>query len=204
MEQVFLGIVTIAGVYAVYHYIKSFIGNLTKSFEFGFPRYTDKKRPTGFKKLLLMIVYIIDSAFRSLFNMITLFGDKKFLGFVASGIGILIFFSILPYISNLNDQASVEEAQSNIELFEDYSDTYAEAAQQQIEDYAEMQQEMSRRATVEQLSFWSEQQDEIGNKLSEQIRDYQVKIEEQELEINMLEARVQSRLNNKWYFYLDE
>lgn len=199
MEQIFLGIVATAGMYATYYYIKSFIGNIIKSF-----RYIKRKKVVGIKKYLFRIVLIIDSAFKSLFNMISLFGDKKFLGFTASGLGILIFFSILPYISNLNDEASIEESQSNIELFEGYSDTYAEAAQRQIQDYAEMQQEMARRATIEQLQFWSEQQDEIGNRLSEQIREYQVKIEEQELQINELESRIQSRLNNKWYFYLNE
>jgi len=195
MKEVFLTMAFISGVYAIFHYIKMVIAKTTKkSIEIHSP----------VKRVIYRVYRFLYSLVDSLLDVVRLLTDKRFLGFISLTVGILLFFSILPYVSNLNDEASIQESRSNIELFNEYSTRYAEAAQQQINDYSEMQQEMARRATLEQLSFWSEQQDLIGDRLTEQLRDYQIKIEEEELEINRLESRIQSRLNNKWYFYLDE
>lgn len=147
---------------------------------------------------------IINSILKSILDTFELFTSVKFLVYILIIISVFTFFSFFPYLQNLNDKAIIISTENNIQLYNSYTERYAEAARQQIEDYAEMQQEMARRATLEQLQFWSEQQDEIGNKLSETIREYSNKIENMELIINEKKASIEIRTNNKWYFYLDE
>lgn len=107
---------------------------------------------------------------------------------------------IVPYIAQERDQMLVIEYTDNIALYENYSNEYAEAARKQIEEYQAMQSEMARTATVAQLQFWSEQQDVVGNSLTDEIRRFQELIMEQELAINKAKSRIVRRPLNKWYF----
>lgn len=147
---------------------------------------------------------ILLSLFESLSIIIRSFGNKSFLILFLLIVFIFSFFSLNPYIKNLNDEASIFESKENIILYNDYVNKYSVAAQKQIEEFSSLQAEMSRRATIEQLSFWSEQQDNIGAKLTEQIRQYSNKIELEELNINKRKALINSREKNKWYFYIKE
>jgi len=112
----------------------------------------------------------------------------------------LILGHIVPYIAQEKDHMLIMEYNDNIILYQEYSDTYAEAARQQIEQYQQMQSEMARNATIAQLQFFAEQEDSVGNSLTNEIRRFQELIMEQELAINKAHSRVLRRPLNKWYF----
>lgn len=116
---------------------------------------------------------------------------------------IIIGLSLIPYLLQQKDEASILQYEKNIDTFEEYSEDYRQAAQQQIEEYSRLQSEMSRTATVEQLRFWSEQRDEVSDSISEKINEYQENILEQKLLINEAKSRVEIRITNKWFFLLD-
>jgi hypothetical protein len=63
-----------------------------------------------------------------------------------------------------------------------------------------MQSEMARTATIAQLQFWSQQQDSIGNQLTDSIKEFQKLIMQQRLTINSAQSRINRRPLNKWYF----
>lgn len=102
------------------------------------------------------------------------------------------------------DYEHVVTLQDNIELYQRYSEEYAESARKQIEEYQRLQSELARSATVQQLQFYSQQQDEVGNALTDRIQFYQNKIMEEELEINNVRGRIRARERNKWYFWINQ
>jgi hypothetical protein len=85
----------------------------------------------------------------------------------------------------------------------DYIDEYAETARKQVEEYQKLQTEMARIATATQLQFWSKQQDEVGNALTDNIKMFKDEIRQNEIDINKAEARIQRRPKNKFFFGLD-
>lgn len=107
---------------------------------------------------------------------------------------------IVPYLSQERDHMLIMEYNDNINLYNQYSEDYATAARQQIEQYQAMQSEMARTATIAQLQFFAEQEDSVGNSLTNEIRRFQELIMEQELEINKAHSRVMRRPLNKWFF----
>ena len=111
---------------------------------------------------------------------------------------------IVPYIAQERDHMLIMEYNDNIILYNQYSETYAEAARQQIEQYQAMQSEMARTATIAQLQFFAEQEDSVGNSLTNEIRRFQELIMEQELAINKAHARVLRRPLNRWFFGITE
>jgi len=117
---------------------------------------------------------------------------------------VFIFFSFIPYTQNVFDYEEVVTLQDNIELYNRYSEEYAESARKQIEEYQRLQSELARTATVQQLQFYSQQQDEVGNALTDRIQFYQNKIMETELEINNVRGRIRARERNKWYFWINQ
>ena len=141
-------------------------------------------------KFLKFLNIIIPSKIRIAIQFIALFV------FLMSG----FFGNIVPYFAQEKDLALIDEYSANIKLYEQYSDEYAVAARTQIEQYQKMQSEMARTATVAQLQFWSQQQDAIGNQLTDSIKKFQDLIMQQKLDINSAQARINRRPYNKWYF----
>lgn len=156
------------------------------------------------KKERNVVISFANAFFLSFIDLISVFASLKFLVYTAITVGIFVVFSFLPYLNNLNDTAYIFEQEKNIELYERYTEEYSESARQQIEEFQKMQSEMASRATAEQLQFWSLQQDEVGNALTEKIEEFQTDIREAELEINRREARIEARSSNKWYFFMEE
>lgn len=117
---------------------------------------------------------------------------------------IFAFFSFLPYNQSNFDRELVNAYNDNIELYERYSNEYAESARKQIEEYQRLQSELARNATVQQLQFYSQQQDDVGNALTDRIQFYQNEIMETELMIHKAEALIRARENNKWYFWVKD
>lgn len=165
--------------------------------------------------LAFMLVY---QAIRWTFHTIKYMKDlnqkpDRFMGFMWAGLtfGMSIFAlsifclslslgHILPYILQEKDQALVLEYSDNIELYSNYSEEYATAARQQIEQYQAMQSEMARTATIAQLQFFAQQEDSVGDALTNEIRRFQELIMEQELAINKAHSRIVRRPLNKWFF----
>lgn len=119
-------------------------------------------------------------------------------------IALLVVFiggSIVPYMLNQSDAAYIKFANSNIELYNGYIDEYTQAARKQIEEYQRLQSEMARSATSTQLQFWSQQQDEVGNALTDKIQEFKSYIMDEEVEINKRDARIEQRSTNKWFFW---
>lgn len=115
---------------------------------------------------------------------------------------IFVFGSITPYMLNSRDYALIEAYNSNIVLFNGYIDEYTLAAQKQIAEYQKMQAEMARTATATQLQFWSQQVDAVGNSLSNRVKEFKDNIMKEQLDINKAKARINSRLKNKWFFWI--
>jgi len=115
----------------------------------------------------------------------------------------LTFGHIVPYLAQQRDHMLIMEYNDNIALYQEYSEDYAEAARQQIEQYQQMQSEMARTATIQQLQFFAEQEDSVGNSLTNEIRRFQELIMEQELAINKAHSRVIRRPLNIWYFGIE-
>jgi len=152
--------------------------------------------------ILSRIEKIAKSKFMIFLNIIF---TKKFriaIQFIALSIFLTssLFGNIAPYFMQEKDLALIDEYTSNIKLYEQYSDEYAVAARKQIEQYQKMQSEMARTATIAQLQFWSQQQDSIGNELTDSIKEFQKLIMQQRLAINSAQARINRRPYNKWYF----
>lgn len=116
----------------------------------------------------------------------------------------LVLGHIIPYIAQERDHMLIMEYNDNIILYENYSEEYAEAARQQIEEYQRLQSELASRATIQQLQFFAEQEDVVGNSLTNEIRRFQELIMEQELEINKARSRVLRRPLNAWFFGITE
>lgn len=158
------------------------------------------KNYTFLKKVLIFIRSVFDSFIELIYE----FTSPKILVYFGLVIGIFVVFSFMPYLNNLNDTAYIFEQEKNIELYHRYTEEYSESARQQIEEFQRMQAEMASRATAQQLQFWSLQQDEVGDALTEMIQEFQTSIREAEMEINRREARIQARSSNKWYFFLED
>ncbi|MGV9206150.1 MAG: hypothetical protein ACOC44_19250 [Promethearchaeia archaeon] len=156
------------------------------------------------KTLLKNILNVSRGVLNSIISLVSVFSNIKFLIFFTIMIAIFMVFSFIPYANNLNDEARIIEHQNNIELYEDYIDDYTESARKQIEEFQEMQSEMASKATSDQLQFWSLQQDEVGDALTEQIKVFNDKIRELELDINERKGNIESRKSNKWYFFLED
>jgi len=130
----------------------------------------------------------------------------KKLGLIIQFVALIVFLmsglfgNIIPYFAQEKDLILIDEYTSNIKLYEQYSNEYADAARKQIEEYQKMQSEMARAATIAQLQFWSQQQDSIGNELTDSILEFQKLIMQQRLSINSAQARINRRPYNKWYF----
>lgn len=157
-----------------------------------------------FVKLLISIF----AAFKwnNIINKILLFTHNVIIKkiFIPSLILLGLIFSlsfILPYMLNQNDLAMIEYHESNIELFNRYSEEYAEAARQQIEGFQQAQAELARSATVQQLQFWAEQQDAVGNALTNRLQEFQNDIMDNEIDINKRRANINSRNKNKLFFW---
>ncbi len=155
---------------------------------------------------IMSILNRIEKFNKSIFmNIVNLFLPKKLrfiIQYVSAGVAIIVLFfaSILPYIDQQKDLMLIDEYNANIVLYEKYSDDYATAARKQIAEYQEMQSKMAKGATVQQLQFWSQQQDVVGNQLTDSIKRFQDLIMQQQLAINAAKARIDRRPNNIWYF----
>ena len=124
--------------------------------------------------------------------------------FIPSLILAALIFSlsfVLPYMLNQRDLAMIDYHTSNIELFERYSEEYAAAARQQIEGFQEMQAQLARSATIQQLQFWAEQQDAVGDALTQRIQAFQNNIMDNEIDINRRISSINSRNRNKLFFW---
>lgn len=124
--------------------------------------------------------------------------------FIVSLAAMLIVFSmasIVPYTLNQTDAANISYQENNIILYEEEIEKYSEAARSQIEEYQRLQSEMARRASSTQLQFWAEQQDEVGNALTNRIQDFEKMILDARIEINKRQAMIDQRSLNKWYFW---
>lgn len=124
--------------------------------------------------------------------------------FIPSLILLILVFSlsfILPYMLNQHDVAMIDYHAANIELFNRYSEEYAEAARQQIEGFQKAQAELARGATVQQLQFWAEQEDAVGDSLTQRLQQFQNDIRDNEIDINRRRAAVNSRNKNKLFFW---
>lgn len=168
--------------------------------------------------IAFMLVY---QAIRWTFHTIKYMKDLKskpdrFMSFLWNGItfGMSIFAlsifclslslgHILPFMLQERDQSLVLEYTDNIELYNNYSEEYATAARQQIEQYQAMQSEMARTATIAQLQFFAQQEDSVGDSLTNEIRRFQELIMEQELDINKANSRILRRPLNRWFFGID-
>lgn len=129
------------------------------------------------------------------------FLKKSFRVLLVTLVVVFIGGAIVPYMLNQADAAYVRFSNANIELYNEYIDEYTKAARKQIEEYQELQSEMAKSATSTQLQFWSEQQDEVGNTLTDKIQEYKNDIMNEEIEINKREARIEQRSLNKWFFW---
>lgn len=155
----------------------------------------------GILFLLSLIAYIIINYVRKkdLFSLL----NKAIIAFLIFTLVTFIGLSIYPYMMQQKDEALIKQFNKNIDTYEEYSENYAEAARKQIEEYAELQQELASSASMEQLQFWSKQRDEIADSISQKINEYQERILEQELKINEAEGRIETRKENKWFFGLN-
>lgn len=144
--------------------------------------------------IIFVINYFIPVFFKSKIKNVV------FMSSVASIVIILLFCSIFPYIEQEKDFMLISEYNYNIELYKKYSNEYADGARKQISEYQKMQSEMARTATIAQLQFFAQQQDSVGNALTNEIRRFQILILEQELAINKANSRILRRPLNKWYF----
>lgn len=154
----------------------------------------------GILFLLSLIAYIVISYLKKkdLFSLL----NKVIVAFLIFTLITFIGLSIYPYMMQQKDEALIKQFNKNIETYQEYSENYAEAARKQIEEYSELQQELAKSASLEQLQFWSKQRDEIADSISQKINEYQEKILEQRLEINEAESRIETRKENKWFFGL--
>ena len=114
---------------------------------------------------------------------------------------IYLAFSVVPYYNNLKDEYLIESYNKNISLYDNYLKEYTESAQKQIEEYQANQSRMARTASTVQLQFWSSQVDSVGNSITEKIKEFNRLKLDQQLEINKAESRMNSRKNNKFYFW---
>ena len=194
MLPIFTGFLTVCIAYLLINFIIILSSNLANEFA----------KKSKKKNLFSKIISFLHCFFLSVVSLVNTFASLKFLTFFLITVLIFITFSLIPYLQNLNDEAMVLKQEKNIELYEAYSEEYAESAQRQIEEFQKMQSEMAARATSQQLQFWSLQQDEVGNALTEQIREFRVSIRNAELNINERKARIEARLSNKWYFFLED
>ena len=116
---------------------------------------------------------------------------------------VFVLASVVPYMAQERDRYLIAYYSKNIVLLHDYIDEYAETARKQVEEYQKLQTEMARIATATQLQFWSKQQDEVGNALTDSIKVFKDEIRQNEIDINKAEARIQRRPKNKFFFGLD-
>lgn len=113
---------------------------------------------------------------------------------------VFIAASVVPYSMQLNDQFNIAFAEENIKLYEKYIADYTIASQKQISDYQTLQSQMAKTANALQLQFYSQQIDAVGNKLTDQIKAFNDKILDQQIEINRAKIRIVWRPKNKWFF----
>lgn len=139
--------------------------------------------------------FSLDSFFSALFS-------KAVLIPLALAAIVFIAASVIPYSMQMNDQFNIAFAEENIKLYEKYIADYTAAAQKQISDYQSAQAQMARTASALQLQFYSQQIDAVGNKLTDQIKAFNDKILDQQIEINRAKIRIVWRPKNKWMFGL--
>lgn len=119
---------------------------------------------------------------------------------------ILLIFggaAILPYMLNQMDSYKISAAYKNIDLMNSYIDEYVETARRQIEDYQKLLTEMALRSTAIQLQYWSQQSDEVGNALTDRIKEFNDSIMVQQIEINHRKSKIEARNNNKFFFMIE-
>lgn len=128
--------------------------------------------------------------------------SNKFLWIVGlTALSVFVLCSIAPLLASQRDLAMIEYHTKNIELYNNYIDEYSDAARQQIEQYQQFQSEMARTATALQLQFWADQQDSVGDQLTNTIRDFNNKIMQDEIDINRRTALISARNRNKLFFW---
>jgi hypothetical protein len=189
MLPVFISFLSVCVLYLFFQFITEINFKIFKS-----------KYLSNFEK----VITFLKNTVKSFMYLIDVFASFPFIIFFSITMSIFVFFSFMPYIQNLSDQSYIIEQEKNIKLYNEYTEIYSESARKQIEEYQRMQSEMSARANVQQLQFWSLQQDDIGNALTERIEEYQTNIKEARLEINKRKARIETRRSNKWYFFLED
>ena len=158
--------------------------------------------------LILFLVFAIPAVGLILMNFIsdsikhtTKIDFKKTMFFcIIAAAVVFTLASVLPYLLQERDKSFVLSAQSNITLYDQYTDEYTKAAQDQIAQYQQMVSEMARTATSTQLQFYNQQIDAVGNELSAKIKDFKNLKMTQQLEINRHQANIDTRLKNKWFF----
>jgi len=150
------------------------------------------------------ILYTINHFFKEkpLLTKVLKWISNKFLWIVGlTSLGFFVLCSIIPLLSSQRDLAMIDYHSQNIELYNGYIDEYSEAARQQIEQYQQFQSEMARVATALQLQFWADQQDAVGDQLTNMIRDFNQKIMQDEIDINKRTALISARNRNKLFFW---
>ena len=115
---------------------------------------------------------------------------------------VFVLCSVLPYLLQQKDLALISSSQYNITLYDQYTDEYTKAAQDQIAQYQQMVSEMAKTATSTQLQFYNQQIDAVGNELSAKIKTFKDLKMAQQIEINLHQAAIDTRLKNKWFFWI--
>lgn len=130
--------------------------------------------------------------------------DKLVYVLIIASILSIVLGHIVPYISQQRDYMLVDEYKANIWLYRKYSSEYEEEARKQIEEYRKYQSEAARNANAIQLQFYSNEENSIGDQLTNTIKEFQDLILKQELAINKAQARINRRPYNVWYFWIEE
>jgi hypothetical protein len=121
---------------------------------------------------------------------------------IIAAASVFVLCSVLPYLLQQRDEAFILSSQSNITLYDQYTDEYTKAAQDQIAQYQQMVSEMAKTATSTQLQFYNQQIDAVGNELSAKIKTFKDLKMAQQIEINLHQAAIDTRLKNKWFFWI--
>jgi hypothetical protein len=128
--------------------------------------------------------------------------DKKVVISALIVVGIFALGSILPYMLQQHDKSMIDFHTKNLTLLDSYTQEYTQAAQDQIAEYQKMVSEMARTATSTQLQFYNQQIDAVGNELSAKIKEFKNDKMAQQIEINRFQAAVETRVQNKWFFWI--
>lgn len=153
--------------------------------------------------LIFYFLNLVINVIRKKFSLHTVL-RKIFLTSLLIAAAIFTLASILPYMLNMRDAFVISSSEKNIVLLQEYIDTYEAAAKKQIEEYADLQKEMAMRASQIQLQYWSKQIDEVGNALTDRLKEFNDNIMSHRIVINERDAKIEGRRKNKFFFGLED